>query len=62
MDWAYQIALESIAVDGWSVRDVKTVVIDLPYESDCGLLGLNFLNQFRYEIDSSKGIFRLKRK
>jgi clan AA aspartic protease (TIGR02281 family) len=62
MDWAYQITLESIALEGWSVKDVRTVVIDLASDPDCGLLGLNFLNQFRYEIDNAKGIFRLKRR
>lgn len=62
MDWAYQITLESVALDGWSVKDVKAIVIDLASDPDCGLLGLNFLNQFRYEIDNNRGIFRLKRR
>jgi clan AA aspartic protease (TIGR02281 family) len=62
MDWAYQITLESVALDGWSVKDVRAVVLDLASDPDCGLLGLNFLNQFRYEIDNTRGILRLKRK
>lgn len=58
----YEVTLETVALDGWSVKNVKALVIDLSSYPDCGLLGLNFLNHFRYEIDKDRGILRLKRK
>jgi len=59
---AYEVTLESISLNGWNVKDVKAVIVDLSFYPDCGLLGLNFLDQFRYEIDRQKGILRLGRR
>jgi clan AA aspartic protease (TIGR02281 family) len=59
---AYEVTLESISLNGWNVKDVKAVIVDLSFYPDCGLLGLNFLDQFRYEIDRQKGILRLSRR
>jgi len=59
---AYEVTLESVSLNGWSVKDVKAVIIDLSFYPGCGLLGLNFLDQFRYEIDRQKGILRLSRR
>jgi clan AA aspartic protease (TIGR02281 family) len=58
----YEITLETVALNGWSVKNVKALVINLSTYPDCGLLGLNFLSQFRYEIDKDRGILRLKRR
>jgi predicted aspartyl protease len=54
---AYEVTLESVSVKG-----VKAVIVDLSFYPGCGLLGLNFLDQFRYEIDRQKGILRLSRR
>lgn len=58
----YEVTLESVALDGWNVKNVQALIIDLAAYPDCGLLGLNFLNHFRYEIDKQKGILRLNRR
>ncbi|MBN2408103.1 MAG: aspartyl protease family protein [Candidatus Aminicenantes bacterium] len=58
----YEVTLESVALNGWSVKNVKAVIVDLSFDPDCGLLGLNFLDQFRYEIDRQEGILRLSRR
>ncbi|MFZ2053844.1 MAG: retropepsin-like aspartic protease [Candidatus Aminicenantales bacterium] len=59
---AYEITLESIAMNGWNVENVQALIVDVLAYPDCGLMGLNFLNHFRYEIDKQKGILRLRRR
>ncbi|MDD8015003.1 MAG: retropepsin-like aspartic protease, partial [Acidobacteriota bacterium] len=59
---AYEVTLDSIEIRGSSVAGVKALVIDLPGMPGHGLLGLNFLNNFRVEIDKTKGLLRLSKK
>ncbi len=59
---AYEVTLESVALNGWNVNNVPALIVDISAYPDCGLLGLNFLNHFRYEIDKQKGILRLSRR
>lgn len=59
---AYEVTLDSIEIRGSSVTGVKALVIDLPGMPGHGLLGLNFLNNFRVEIDKTKGLLRLSKK
>jgi clan AA aspartic protease (TIGR02281 family) len=59
---AYEITLESVALNGWNVKNVKALIVDVSAYPECGLLGLNFLNHFRYEIDKQNGILRLRRR
>jgi clan AA aspartic protease (TIGR02281 family) len=59
---AYEVTIDSIEVQGSSVNGVKALVIDLPTMPDHGLLGLNFLHNFRVEIDKKKGLLRLAKK
>lgn len=59
---AYEVTLDSIEIQGSSVAGVKALVIDLPGMPDHGLLGLNFLHNFRVEIDKKKGLLRLTKK
>lgn len=56
---ARQVTLSSIELGGWIVEDVKALVIDIPGKSNAGLLGLNFLNRFRMDLDTNKGILVL---
>ena len=52
------LTVDSITLQGWEVRNVEVIVYDFPAESDWhgyGLLGLNFLNQFRMDLDSERG-------
>jgi clan AA aspartic protease (TIGR02281 family) len=59
---AYEVTLESIEIEGLRVDNMKVLIFDLPGFSDCGLLGLDFLNHFRFEIDKQKGLMRLKKR
>ncbi len=57
---APEVILPSITVDGWEVFDITALVVDIPNQSDLGLLGLNFLERFRMNLNSEKGILLLE--
>ena len=57
---AAEVVLPSIKLDDWEVTDVEALVIDIPNQSDLGLLGLNFLEQFRMDLNTEKGILILE--
>jgi len=59
MRQAPEIILPSITIDGWQVREVRALVLDLPGQSDLGLLGLNFLNRFQLDLNSDRGVLLL---
>jgi clan AA aspartic protease (TIGR02281 family) len=55
--------LESIVVGGIEVRDMATAVHDaIPDPQVAGLLGLNFLSNFKMDIDTQKGVLHLEKK
>jgi clan AA aspartic protease (TIGR02281 family) len=55
--------LESIAVGGMEIRNLPTAVHDaVPDPQVAGLLGLNFLSNFRMDIDTQKGLLHLEKK
>lgn len=60
--YANAVTLSSIELQGWVVSDVKALVIDLPNRPGLGLLGLNFLNRFRLDLQAEKGILTLEPK
>jgi len=62
MGVTYEVTLESIELERLRVNNVKVLIIDLPGFPDYGLLGLDFLNNFRFEIDKKQGILRLKKR
>jgi clan AA aspartic protease (TIGR02281 family) len=56
-------SLESIAVGGMEIRNLPTAVHDaIPDPQVAGLLGLNFLSNFRMDIDTQKGMLHLEKK
>jgi clan AA aspartic protease (TIGR02281 family) len=57
---APELVLASVTLDGWQVRNVTALVLDLPGQSELGLLGLNFLNRFRVDLDSEQGLLLLE--
>jgi len=59
---AYEVALGSIQLANLRVDKVKALVVDLPASPEHGLLGLNFFDAFRAEIDRANGVLRLKRR
>ncbi len=60
--YANAVTLASIELQGWIIYDVKALVIDLPNRPELGLLGLNFLNKFRLDLQAEKGVLTLEPK
>ena len=57
------INLDSISVAGLEMKNLSAAVHDaLPDPEVAGLLGLNFLTNFRLDIDSEKGFVHLEKK
>jgi clan AA aspartic protease (TIGR02281 family) len=55
--------LESITVGGMEIRNLPAAVHDaMPDPQVAGLLGLNFLSNFRMDIDTQKGMLYLEKK
>jgi clan AA aspartic protease (TIGR02281 family) len=55
--------LESITVGGIEIKNLTTAIHDaVPNANVAGLLGLNFLSNFRMDIDTTKGLLHLERK
>jgi len=57
------VTLSSIDVGGLQVKDLTAAVHDVfPDPGISGLLGLNFLSQFRMDIDTQNGLLHLEKK
>ena len=57
------VSLESISVGGMEIRNLTAAVHDVLADSRvAGLLGLNFLSNFRMDIDTQKGVIHLEKK
>ena len=55
--------LESVIVGGMEVKNLTAAIHDaVPSAQVAGLLGLNFLSNFRLDIDTEKGILHLEKK
>jgi len=55
--------LDSIAVGGIEIKNLTAAVHDVVPDSQvAGLLGLNFLSNFKMDIDTQKGFLHLERK
>lgn len=57
---APEVILPSITVEGWEVADIAALVVDIPSQSDLGLLGLNYLEHFRMDLNTDEGILLLE--
>jgi len=56
---AVEVTLPSIEIDGWAVANVKALVVDLPGQPGIGLLGMNYLRNFRLDLDTDQGLLTL---
>lgn len=55
--------LESISIGGLEIRNLAIAIHDaLPDPNIAGLLGLNFLSNFKMDIDTQKGLLHLEKK
>ena len=56
---AREVILDSIEINGWSVGQVKALVIDIPNRPGLGLLGLNYLDRFNVDMRPEEGVLTL---
>jgi clan AA aspartic protease (TIGR02281 family) len=57
---AIEITLPYIELNGWVVESVKALVVDLPGQPGVGLLGMNYLSNFRVDLNTSEGVLLLE--
>ena len=55
-----EVILDSLELGGWTVRDVRVLVHDLPGQTELGLLGTNFLRNFDMDLKLDQGILELR--
>ena len=58
--YAPEVTLAAITVEGWEVNDIRALVLDIPSQPGWGLLGLNYLQQFRVDLNTEAGILLLE--
>ena len=58
--YAPEVTLFSITVEGWEVNNLKALVLDLPNQTEWGLLGMNYLRRFRMDINTEDGVLLLE--
>ena len=56
---AREVTIDEILLDGWRVQGVTALVLDLPGQSDLGLLGLNYLSRFDMDLQTEEGLLIL---
>jgi predicted aspartyl protease len=61
-DLAYQVRLDSVDIEGLIIFDIRAIVYDLGEEENAGLLGNDFLQHFQVDLDSIKGVLKLRKK
>ncbi len=54
-----RVHLTSITIGGWTEYDIPGYILDLPDRSGLGLLGLNYLNRFRMDLNTRAGMLTL---
>lgn len=58
----YEVLLESVEIEGWVERNVSALVMDIPDQPGVGLLGLNYLNRFKMNLNNNEGKLTLRPK
>jgi clan AA aspartic protease (TIGR02281 family) len=56
---AVEVTLPFIEIDGWLVEDIQALVVDLPGQPGVGLLGMNYLRNFRMDLNTDEGLLTL---
>ena len=57
---AHEVTLPVIEIGGWEVNDLQVLVLDLPGQGNLGLLGLNYLKNFRMDLKTNDGVLVLE--
>ena len=58
--YAPEVTLSSLTVEGWEENNLKALVLDLPNQTEWGLLGMNYLRRFRMDINTDNGVLLLE--
>jgi len=56
---APRITVDALSVGGWTEYNVTAYVVDMPNRAGFGLLGLNYLNRFRMDVNNRAGVLTL---
>ncbi len=56
------VILDSVNVQGYAVRNLKAIILPARSQAELGLLGLNYLDHFRYTVDAGRKEFRLEKR
>lgn len=56
---ATQVMIDSLEVDGWVENNVRALVMDIPGQPGMGLLGLNYLQRFKMDLNNDSGTLLL---
>jgi clan AA aspartic protease (TIGR02281 family) len=59
VEYAPEVVLASIALEGFETNNVKALVMDIPDQPDLGLLGLSYLSRFRMDLNTDEGVLLL---
>ena len=59
---AYEVVIDSVEIEGWVERNVSALVMDIPDQPGVGLLGLNYLNRFKIDLQNDQGKLTLRPK
>ena len=58
--YAPEVNLYSITIEGWEVNNVRALVLDISEQPELGLLGLNYLERFRMDMNTDEGLLLLE--
>ena len=58
--YAPEVTLSAITIEGWEVNNIPALVLDIPSQPGWGLLGLNYLQRFRVDINTEAGVLLLE--
>lgn len=53
-------SIDTLSIDQLVVSDLRALVVELPYDSGMGLLGMDFLRHFRMDLNTEEGILILE--
>jgi predicted aspartyl protease len=60
VQYAPEVNLYAITIEGWEVNEIKALVLDIPNQPELGLLGLNYLHRFRMDMNTEAGVLMLE--
>ena len=56
---ADQVLIDTLEIDGWVEHNIRALVIDIPGQPGTGLLGLNYLQRFKMNLNNDSGSLTL---